>query len=226
MRYNTLLERGVWMKKKIIYSLLLTVLLLPIRVFAEKVDITNYNTTNLEEAFKDENIKYDLGTYQENDNQVTIYMFRGKGCIHCQDFLQYVNDTLLKQYGDKFKLITFETWYDTKNSALLDKVVNFLGEEKSAVPFIIIGDKHFLGYASSLNSEIEAAITNLYNSKKRYDVFEEMNKEEKKGTTSTTAIVLWNAVITAIGVGIVIWHNQSTKNQIIEELSKKTSKNK
>lgn len=214
------------MKKKIIYSLLLTVLLLPIRVFAEKVDITNYNTTNLEEAFKDESIKYDLGTYQENDNQVTVYMFRGKGCIHCQDFLQYVNDTLLKQYGDKFKLITFETWYDTKNSALLDKVVNFLGEEKSAVPFIIIGDKHFLGYASSLNSEIEAAITNLYNSKKRYDVFEEMNKEEKKGTTNTTAIVLWNAVITAIGVGIVIWHNQSTKNQIIEELSKKTSKNK
>lgn len=207
-----------------ICGLLLAILLLPIHVFAEKIDIANYNTTNLEEAFKDENIKYDLGNYKENDNQIPIYMFRGKGCVHCQDFLQYVSDTLVKQYGDKFKLITFETWYDTKNSGLLDKVINFFGEEKSAVPFIIIGDKHFLGYASSLNSEIEEAINTLYNSKKRYDVFEEMNKEEKKGTTSTAAIVIWNAIITAVGVGIVIWHNNSTKNQIIEELSKKSSK--
>lgn len=212
------------MKKKMICVLLLAILLLPIHVFAEKIDIANYNTTNLEEAFKDENIKYDLGNYKENDNQIPIYMFRGKGCVHCQDFLQYVSDTLVKQYGDKFKLITFETWYDTKNSGLLDKVINFLGEEKSAVPFIIIGDKHFLGYASSLNSEIEDAINTLYNSKNRYDVFEEMNKEEKKGTTSTTAIVVWNAVITAVGVGVVIWHNNSTKNQIMEELSKKSSK--
>lgn len=212
------------MKKKMIIGLLLAVLLLPMHVFAEKIDIANYNTTNLEEAFKDENIKYDLGSYKENDNQIPIYMFRGKGCVHCQDFLQYVSDTLVKQYGDKFKLITFETWYDTKNSGLLDKVINFFGEEKSAVPFIIIGDKHFLGYASSLNSEIEDAINTLYNSKDRYDVFEEMNKEEKKGTTSTAAVVIWNAVITAVGVGIVIWHNHSTKNQIIEELSKKSSK--
>lgn len=207
-----------------ICGLLLAILLLPIHVFAEKIDIANYNTTNLEEAFKDENIKYDLGNYKENDNQIPIYMFRGKGCVHCQDFLQYVSDTLVKQYGDKFKLITFETWYDTKNSGLLDKVINFFGEEKSAVPFIIIGDKHFLGYASSLNSEIEDAINTLYNSKNRYDVFEEMNKEEKKGTTSTAAVVIWNAVITAVGVGVVIWHNNSTKNQIIEELSKKSSK--
>lgn len=212
------------MKKKMIIGLLLAVLLLPMHVFAEKIDIANYNTTNLEEAFKDENIKYDLGSYKENDNQIPIYMFRGKGCVHCQDFLQYVSDTLVKQYGDKFKLITFETWYDTKNSGLLDKVINFFGEEKSAVPFIIIGDKHFLGYASSLNSEIENAINTLYNSKDRYDVFEEMNKEEKKGTTSTAAVVIWNAVITAVGVGVVIWHNNSTKNQIIEELSKKSSK--
>lgn len=212
------------MKKKMICVLLLAILLLPIHVFAEKIDIANYNTTNLEEAFKDENIKYDLGNYKENDNQIPIYMFRGKGCVHCQDFLQYVSDTLVKQYGDKFKLITFETWYDTKNSGLLDKVINFFGEEKSAVPFIIIGDKHFLGYASSLNSEIEDAINTLYNSKNRYDVFEEMNKEEKKGTTSTAAIVVWNAVITAVGVGVVIWHNNSTKNQIMEELSKKSSK--
>lgn len=208
-----------------IFGLLLAILLLPISVFAEKIDITSYNTMNLEESLKDENITYDLSNYKENDNQITIYMFRGKGCVHCQDFLNYVNSTLVSEYGDKFKLISFETWYDSNNSSLLNKVATFLGDEAGGVPYIVIGDKSFLGYASSLNSEIESAITTLYNSKERYDVFEEINKEEKKETSSNTAaIVIWNAVIMAVGVGIVIWHNSATKNQIIEELSKKTSK--
>ncbi len=213
------------MQKKMIFGLLLAILLLPISVFAEKIDITSYNTMNLEESLKDENITYDLSNYKENDNQITIYMFRGKGCVHCQDFLNYVNSTLVSEYGDKFKLISFETWYDSNNSSLLNKVATFLGDEAGGVPYIVIGDKSFLGYASSLNSEIESAITTLYNSKERYDVFEEINKEEKKETSSNTAaIVIWNAVIMAVGVGIVIWHNSATKNQIIEELSKKTSK--
>lgn len=212
------------MKKKMICGLLLAFLLLPIHVFAEKIDIKNYNTMNLEESLKDENITYDLSNYKENDNQVTIYMFRGRGCVHCQDFLNYVNNTLVKGYGDKFKLVSFETWYDENNKSLLNKVATFLGDEAGGVPYIIIGDKSFLGYGSTLNSQIETAIDTLYNSKERYDVFEEMNKEEKKGTTSTTAVVIWNAVITAVGVGIVIWHNNATKNQIIEELNKKSSK--
>lgn len=207
-----------------IIGLLLAVLLLPIHVFAEKIDIANYNTMNLEETLKDDDITYDLSNYKENDNQIPIYMFRSNTCGHCNNFLQYVNDTLVKQYGDKFKLVSFET-HDINNSNLHKKVATFLGDEASgAVPYIIIGDKSFLGYGSKLNSEIEDAINTLYNSKNRYDVFEEMNKAEKKGTTSTAAIVIWNAVITAIGVGVVIWHNNSTKNQIMEELSKKASK--
>lgn len=212
------------MKKKMICGLLLAILLLPVPVFAEKIDIKNYNTKNLEESLKDENITYDLSNYKENDNQITIYMFRGRGCVHCQDFLNYVNDNLVKGYGDKFKLVSFETWYDDNNKSLLNKVATFLGDEAGGVPYIIIGDKSFLGYGSTLNSQIETAIDTLYNSKERYDVFEEMNKEEKKGTTSTTTVVIWNAVITAFGVGVVIWHNNATKNQIIEELNKKLSK--
>lgn len=225
MRYNTQLERGAFMKRKIVCGLLFAILLLPMHVFAEKIDLANYNTMNLEETLKDENIAYDLSNYKENNSQIPIYMFRGRGCVHCQDFLNYVNNTLVSQYGDKFKLISFETWYDDNNKNLLNTVAKFFGDEIGKVPYIVIGDKHFLGYGNSLNSQIESAITTLYNSKKRYDVFEEINKEEKKETSSNTvAIVLWNCVITAVGVGIVIWHNNKTKNQIMEELHKKSLK--
>ncbi len=213
------------MRKNVMIVLLIAILCFPISVFAEKINLEDYTTMNLEETLKDEGISYDLGDYKENDNQITIYMFRGKGCVHCQDFLNYVSTTLLSNYKDQFKLVTFETWYDTNNKNLLNTVAPFLGDEAGGVPYIIIGDKTFLGYGDSLNSEIESAITTLYNSKDRYDVFEEINKEEKKESTSNTvAVVIWNLVITALGVIIVICHNNYTKNQIIEELNHKVSK--
>ena len=32
--------------------------------------------------------------YAENDNQVTLYLFRGSGCSHCHDFLEFLNNNL------------------------------------------------------------------------------------------------------------------------------------
>ncbi len=212
------------MKKKFIIGLM-AILLLPLQVFAASIDLSKYNTTNLEETLKAEGITADLSNYKENDNQVVIYLFRGQGCAHCEEFLEYVGNTLIGKFNNNIKLVSFETWNDSNNKKLLNTVATFLGDEAGGVPYIVIGDKSFLGYASSINSEIEAAVTALANSKNRYDVFEEINKAEKKGTSSNTvAVVLWNVSITAVGVGIVILHNNATKNEIMEELSKKSSK--
>ncbi len=212
------------MKKKFIIGLM-AILLLPLQVFAASIDLSKYNTTNLEETLKAEGITADLSNYKENDNQVVIYLFRGQGCAHCEEFLEYVGNTLIGKFNNNIKLASFETWNDSNNKKLLNTVATFLGDEAGGVPYIVIGDKSFLGYASSINSEIEAAVTALANSKNRYDVFEEINKAEKKGTSSNTvAVVLWNVSITAVGVGIVILHNNATKNEIMEELSKKSSK--
>ncbi len=213
------------MKKKYMVILLFAILLLPIQAFAAQIELSKYNTTNLEDTLKAEGITADLSNYKENDNQVVIYLFRGQGCAHCEEFLEYVGNTLIGKFNNNIKLVSFETWNDANNKKLLNTVAAFLGDEAGGVPYIVIGDKSFLGYATSINSEIEAAVTALVNSKNRYDVFEEINKEEKKGTNSNTvAVVLWNVAITSVGVGIVIFHNNSTKKQIIEELSKKSSK--
>lgn len=213
------------MKKWIIEIICIALVILPLHVFAEKIDLKAYNSQNLEETLKEEGITVDLSNYKENDNQVIIYMFRGKGCSHCQDFLNYVANTLVSKYGNYFKLVSFETWNDTNNSKLVTKVANFLGDQAGGVPYIVIGDKSFLGYAESLNTEIESAITSLYNNKNRYDVFEEMNKKEKVNTSGNNATtVIWNFVITTMGVIIILCHNNYTKNTIINALSKKNSK--
>lgn len=210
------------MKKSSIIGLILAILLLPMSVLAvEKVDLREYTTMNLEETLKAEGITADISNYSENDNQIPIYMFRGQGCTHCQDFLEYVANSLVPNYGAYFKLVSFETWNNANNATLLKTVSSFLGDAASGVPYIVIGDKTFLGYGEDFNSEIESAISSLYNSKDRYDVFEEMNKGEK---SNTAAIVLWNVAITTIGVIIVVCHNNSTKKEILEAINKKASK--
>lgn len=209
------------MKKKVLLFLV-CLLLLPIHVFAEKVDLSTYNFKNLEETLKEENISADLSNYRENDKQIIIYMFRGKGCSHCQEFLNYVANTLISKYGDKFKLVSFETWNDINNSKLLNTVASFLGDQAGGVPYIIIGDKTFLGYGSSMNEEIESTITSLYNSKKRYDVFKEINKKEKK-EVSNLAVIVCNVCITTASVALIITYINFVKKQLIEEIGKKES---
>ena len=219
------------MKKLVVTIAMALMLIVPTRVFAEKIDLSKYNTLNLEETLKDEqsndpDFTYDLSGYSENDDQITIYLFRGKGCPHCEEFLSYVGNDLVKEYGQYFKLVSFEVYNDSKNSKLLTKVgTPLLTEEEEIVgiPFIIIGDKHFDGYGADYNAEIEAAIMELYNSKDRYDIFEELNKEEKeeKGT-SNASMIIWNIIIATVGVLIVIVHNNYTKNEIINAVSKKT----
>ena len=194
------------------------------KVFAEKINIADYNIKNLAGALAEEGITPKLDNYKETDDQITIYVFRGKGCQFCQKFLNYVNDTLVSKYGTMFKMITFEVWNDDDNSALMDTVGDFFGDNDSnfGIPYIIIGDKTFVGYSESMNTSIESAITELYNSSDRYDVFEEMaNGKTTETKSNTTAIVLWNLFITAAGVIAVIIHNNHCRDQILEYLDSK-----
>ncbi len=221
------------MKKLVVTIAMALMLILPTRVFAEKIDLSKYNTLNLEETLKDEqsynsNFTYDLSNYSENDNQITIYIFRGRGCHFCENFLTYLGNDLVKNDGQYFKVVSFETWNSKDNLNLLKKVDAFLGitdpNDIGAVPLIIIGNQHMLGFDESTDKEtLHNAIEDLYNSKDRYDVFEEMNKEEKEEKGSSNAsIIIWNIIIATVGVLIVLAYNNYTKNEIISAVSKKT----
>lgn len=191
------------MKKFIV--LLLLAMLMPTMVLAAP----KYEKKTLKEALKDEGIKNDLGDYEEDDNQVTIYLFRGKGCSHCYEFLEYVSSKLIKEYGDKIKVETYEVWNNKNNAKLMQKVSDYFKDDASGVPYIVIGDKTFNGYSESMNEELKSTIDNLYDSEERFDVFDEIDLEkddeedDDDETDSTQTIVFIIFAISAI-VGLIV----------------------
>ena len=183
------------MKK--ITVLLLLVMLMPTIVLAAP----KYESKTLEEALKDEKIEYDLGDYEEKDDQVTIYLFRGKGCSHCYEFLEYVSSKLIKEYGDKIKVVTYEVWNNKNNSKLMEKISDYFKDDASGVPYIVIGKKTFNGYAESMNDELKSAIDDLYDSDERFDVFDKIDlsketseSEEKSDSTLTIVFIIFAAI--------------------------------
>ncbi len=236
------------MKKLFSLILVLTLLLIPITVSAEGVNLEDYKTEDLKAALKDEDISTkNLSKYTSDDNPVNIYLFRGSGCSHCHEFLEYASSDLIKKYGSKIKFTIFEVWNDSNNSELMNNLAAFLGKEGGGVPFIIIGDKTFEGYASSMDSDIEEAINSLHESSERYDVMEKYDgtkaettnddsnsddttandtsdDEENEEKLSENNLAGWSIVITAIAsCGIVLYvNNKNKKLQVqIDELKNK-----
>ena len=171
------------MKKKLLLFVAMCLLVLPITTKAISID--KYNTLNLKEALKEEEIDEAFKNYKETDKQVTIYLFRGKGCAFCRAFLTFLN-SITDEYGKYFKVVSFEVWNDAENSALLSSVAAFMDKKLEGVPFIVIGDKVFDGYTESYDEDIKNTIKELYNSNDRYDVFAQMTDKDLEVTANTT----------------------------------------
>lgn len=168
------------MKKKILVLVALALLVLPFATFAkESKFLEDYETLNLKETLEAEEIEQKYKDYKETDKQVTIYLFRGNGCSYCDSFLKFLNDNAEK-YGKYYKLVSFEVWGNAKNAELLEETAKFLGQNVGGVPFIIIGDQVFPGYASDYDEGILATLKKEYKKEVKYDVFEEMEKARKE----------------------------------------------
>ena len=214
------------MKKKIFLLLLVAAILLPISTLA-KTYYDEYKTMNLKEALAQEEIELQNKDYKENDKQAIIYLFRGNGCGYCRAFLTFLS-SISKEYGDYFRVVSFEVWQDSKNSALMNKVASVTNKPAGGVPYIIIGDKVFGGYAAAYDEDIKAAIMAQYKDSS-YDVFKELEKKEKaaNGGTSTFAVVFWNAaIVIAATVAIIMVSNKNTQRVLDALDDKSTKKNK
>ena len=201
------------MKNKLkLFLILIIGIIIPIYANAD-----TYKTLDLKQTLADDGIEESFKDYNPKKDAITIYLFRGKGCGFCHAFLEFMN-SITSEYGDYFKLTSYEVWYDQNNAALMEEVSNYLDNPATGVPYIVIGDKVFAGYNEQYDEEIKETIKTLYNTKtkSRYDVFTEMKKHPKKTTTSTDSsvdkILIWNIVFIAFAaICLIIYTNVKFK---------------
>ena len=123
----------------------------------------NSNTNN-SEAEESENSSFKFAKNTEADinpskDKLNIYIFWGDGCPHCKHLAEFLGEKQ-SEIGDKISLYTFEVWKDKNNLAFLKSFGKFLGENPKGVPYIIIGNKTYSGFAET-DEETKHEIINL-----------------------------------------------------------------
>lgn len=175
------------------FVILFLMVFLPISIFAEEKE----EALNLEDTLKLDNINIDLSNYKEDEKKVNIYLFWGNGCPHCKDFLEFVSSELVPNYSDYFNFTGYEVWKNKANSSLMNKVADAfeVSKENRGVPFIVIGEEHFVGYGERLNDTIINVLKNEYAKSSRRDIVDEVltgktssvssekNEDDDKDTT-------------------------------------------
>ena len=89
--------------------------------------------------------------------EVTINLFYGKECPHCEAEQEYLK-TLEKKYKDTLKINKIEVWHNNENSELLIEVKKALGDDNNYVPYTVIGTNAITGYNEDTENEIEELI--------------------------------------------------------------------
>jgi len=95
-------------------------------------------------------------------DNLNIYFFWGEGCPHCAKEKDYLDDVKNKY---PINIHSFEVYNHNDSIQILQKIDKDLGMRIDGVPFIIIGDKQYVGFSetltpSELNSRIEYCLSN------------------------------------------------------------------
>ena len=205
------------MKRFIKIVMIMAMFLIPFNVCAKEVEVNGkkYQYSNYKETLKQAGIKEKFSSYEETDDQVPIYLFRGENCDYCKDFLNFLNDNT-EEYGKYFKLISFEIYGDNKNIKLMENAAEFMGIDVDGIPFVIIGNEYFEGYEEAYNSEIFDILVKTYETKveDRVDIIQAMNEDEElnKKMSDDEKILLWDLLFFVVGIVFVIFYvNYKTK---------------
>jgi len=176
-------------KIKFLLVVMLGFLLLPFSVFAEDNEKTEENNTEATDNVEKE--------------KVNIYFFRGDGCSHCAEAEEWF-DSIKEEYGKYFTIKDYETWYNEENANLMKEVAESRGESADGVPYIIVGNKSWNGFAESYTSEILDQIKSEYkkDSSDRYDTMQLFRKTSTKKKSNSSDIFVALLIIMIVG-GVV-----------------------
>ena len=191
------------MKKFKWFVVLIAFLFLPFAVLAEEGE-------NEGESTEENTPVEETAPAEEQSNEVKIYLFRGEGCPHCQEAEEWFN-SIEEEYGHMFKVIDYETWYNEDNSNLMQKVAKVRGEDVQGVPYIIIGNQSWNGFAETYEEEILDKIKSEFetNVDDRYDVMNYLDsassesEEEESGNDALSIIIVISFIV---GIGFTVWY--------------------
>lgn len=219
------------MKKILLGILLFTILLIPKNTFAREITIANktYEYKNLEETLSELGIEKAYTSYEETDDQVIIYLFRGNDCEYCEDFIKFLNNNV-EEYGKSFKLVAFEVYENKENNALLNKVANYIGAKGEGIPFVVIGNKYFEGYDYNYNDQILEAINKVYVEEviDRPDIVESLNVQEKNKNAPSAEfkVIAWNFIFFVISTCAIMLFVNYKINKLDDKVSLINNKGK
>ena len=130
----------------------------------------------------------------EDRKKIDIYIFHGSGCPHCEEAFKFF-DSIEDDYGKYYNLHRYETWHSASNNDLLKEVAEVMGTKKEdvGVPYIVIGDKVFLGYSKAYDENIKTAIKNEYeksDSERVNKIKPILEKREQNIKTTVTAVII------------------------------------
>lgn len=199
-------------KLKYLVLLLALVLVLPFAVYAEGEEGEGEPVVTSEDGGTDD------GSV-EVDQRAIVYFFRGEGCSHCAEAEAWF-ESIQEEYGSKFVIKDYETWYDTDNASLMAQVAEARNEDAGGVPYILIGDQSWVGFSeATMGDEIKAKIDQLYEQpvNERYDALALVGVDSNAGDSeeeekSNDVVGLFIIIIVAGALGFGIYKARQSAN--------------
>lgn len=156
-------------------------------------------------------------TVKAESEKITVYLFRGKTCSHCEEALEYINnhrDLIPKNV----EIVTYEVWENEKNAKLQDAVADYLDVDKEAkdygTPFFVVGEEYIKGYGTGTWQELFEIVEDYEKEGNYKDVVKKVMNNEKlevKAQTlddlysepSKTVVIVVYCIFGAIVLGFI-----------------------
>lgn len=144
----------------------------------------------------------------EENKKVNVYLFWGNGCGYCEAAKKFFA-SIEEDYGKYFNLVEYEVWYDKDNNALKESVAEYFNDDVTGVPYIIIGETTFGGYASTYDGDIKKAIKEAYEDEEYEDIVAKVKGGDiEPAKNYDTLIVIGIFVVIIGGFGALIYFSR------------------
>ena len=125
---------------------------------------------------------------QAEEGDITVYLFRGSTCQHCEDALEYINDHR-DLIPENVEIVTYEVWDNEENATLMDTVADILEVDKTdnyGTPFFVVGREYIKGYGTDTWEELFEIVNDYTENREYEDVVKQTIDEEKFEVESRT----------------------------------------